>query len=569
MLSNIKSRAQFKYALRFCKKNKELIESNKIASKLLSKNTIEFWQELNKINADKKVISNNIDGLATEHEIGEYWKDHYCKIFNSVPNSRVEMEHIKIRNGEQFKYFSCSEVIEAINSVNKGKSPDRTGLSIEHILYAHEKVHSLITMCFNAMFKHSFMPEACMDTIISPIVKDKTKNITDSKNYRPIAIASTMSKILEKCMLKRIQEHIYTEHNQFGFKQKHGTDLCNMVLKEAIRSYKSKGSSVFVCFMDASKAFDRVNHKKLFHMLLERNVPSHVVKMLAYWYKNQNICVKWGKVTSSTFKVSNGVRQGGVLSPFLFNIYVDCISKRLNVTKIGCVLGNSIVNHIFYADDLVLISPSLKGLQKLMNICYDYGTNIDILFNETKTKCVIFKSKKDNFVDYQCVVLGNQKISYCKEQKYLGHMYSNDLSDDDDIWRQTRSIYARGNAIVNKFQHCSNEVKIQLFKAYICNLYTSQLWCEYKASTMHLLKMSYNNVFRKFFGLNRRCSVSTELVQRSIKTFQNVIQNYIRSTYKRLYQSKNVLLSSMCKCDIMLNSKLMRHWYNVYNSCSI
>ena len=82
-----------------------------------------------------------------------------------------------------------------------------------------------------------------------------------------------------------------------------------------------------------------------------------------------------------------------------------------------------------------------------MNICYDYGTNIDILFNETKTKCVIFKSKKDNFVDYQCVVLGNQKISYCKEQKYLGHMYSNDLSDDDDIWRQTRSIYARGNAI--------------------------------------------------------------------------------------------------------------------------
>ena len=84
--------------------------------------------------------------------------------------------------------------------------------------------------------------------------------------------------------------------------------------------------------------------------------------MLAYWYKNQNICVKWGKVTPSTFKVSNRVGQGGVLSSFLFNIYVDCLSKRLNVTKIGCVLGNSILNHIFYADDLVLISPSIKVL---------------------------------------------------------------------------------------------------------------------------------------------------------------------------------------------------------------
>ena len=88
-----------------------------------------------------------------------------------------------------------------------------------------------------------------------------------------------------------------------------------------------------------------------------------------------------------------------MLSPFLFNIYVNFKSKRLNVTKIGCVLGNSILNNIFYADDLVLISPSLKGLQKLMNICYDYGTDIDILFNETITKYDIFKSKKDNFVD--------------------------------------------------------------------------------------------------------------------------------------------------------------------------
>ena len=124
-----------------------------------------------------------------------------------------------------------------------------------------------------------------------------------------------------------------------------------------------------------------------------------------------------------------------MLSPFLFNIYVDCIRKILNVTKLVRVLGNIILNNIFYADDLVLISPSLKGLQKLMNICYDYGTKIDILFCETKTKCVIFKIKRLTFMDYQCTVLENQKIMYCKDQKYLGHIYHN----DDDIWRQKRS----------------------------------------------------------------------------------------------------------------------------------
>ena len=76
-------------------------------------------------------------------------------------------------------------------------------------------------------------------------------------------------------------------------------------------------------------------------------------------------------------------------------------------------------------------------------------------------------------------------------------MYHDDLSDDDDIWRQTSSIYARENAIINKFLHCSNEVKIQSFMTHICNLYTNQLWCEYKASTMHLLNISHNNTLKK------------------------------------------------------------------------
>ena len=83
-----------------------------------------------------------------------------------------------------------------------------------------------------------------------------------------------------------------------------------------------------------------------------------------------------------------------------------------------------------------------------------------MIYYETKTKFLIFKSRKDNFTDYKCTVLGKQKILYCKEHKYLGHIYHDDLSDDDDFWRQTRSIYARGrNAIVNKFLHSSNEVK--------------------------------------------------------------------------------------------------------------
>ena len=84
------------------------------------------------------------------------------------------------------------------------------------------------------------------------------------------------------------------------------------------------------------------------------------------------------------FSVKNGVRQGGVLSPMLFNIYVDIISKSLSKINVGCMVGKLIINHLYDADDLVLISPSHKGLQKLVNVCNEKGIELDIKFNEKK-----------------------------------------------------------------------------------------------------------------------------------------------------------------------------------------
>ena len=97
---------------------------------------------------------------------------------------------------------------------------------------------------------------------------------------------------------------------------------------------------------------------------------------------------------SPKFNVSNGVRQGGILSPLFFNLYMDRLSVTLSETKVGCALGKTMVNHLAYADDLVILSPSVKGLQKLLNICSEYGEEHDIMFNHKKKRNVcIFQSK--------------------------------------------------------------------------------------------------------------------------------------------------------------------------------
>ena len=89
------------------------------------------------------------------------------------------------------------------------------------------------------------------------------------------------------------------------------------------------------------------------------------------------MCVRWGSNTSEKFSVSNGVRQGSMISPHLFKVYIDDLSVILNSLKIGCSVSDTLINHIMYADDLVLFSPSSASLQKLLNICQQFGlTNL-------------------------------------------------------------------------------------------------------------------------------------------------------------------------------------------------
>ena len=95
-------------------------------------------------------------------------------------------------------------------------------------------------------------------------MKNKSRDATDKHNYRPIAISTTTSKVLELLMPHKIDSYLYTTDNQFGLKQNHGTDMCIYALRQTIDYYKGNYSPVFICYLDASKAFDRVNHWCLF-----------------------------------------------------------------------------------------------------------------------------------------------------------------------------------------------------------------------------------------------------------------------------------------------------------------
>lgn len=216
------------------------------------------------------------------------------------------------------------------------------------------------------------LPDALLKVVIVPLIKDKTGDICSISNYRPIALSTMFSKILEVIVLNRSSEYLGTGDNQFAYKNNHGTDMPITLLKNVTLEYTRRNTPVYACFMDMSKAFDKVCHALLFEMLLKRGVPQYIVHILQIWYGSQKMSVRWAEHLSSDFTVSCGVKQGGIISPYLFNVYMDGLSQELNKIKVGCVVHDKIVNHMIYADDIVLLSPSLAGLQKLVNASVKY-----------------------------------------------------------------------------------------------------------------------------------------------------------------------------------------------------
>ena len=168
------------------------------------------------------------------------------------------------------------------------------------------------------------MPTAFRDAIIQPIPKG-TKDPSLLSNYHGIALASSLSKIFEWSILLTWNCYFYTNELQFGFKPASSTTLCTGVLKAVVNRYLNKGSKVYACLIDTSKAFDTVNHYVLFKKLLERKMPKPLVRFLLRWYKTQQLSVHWMGRTSERFEVTNGVRQDGFLSPVLFAVYLDSL----------------------------------------------------------------------------------------------------------------------------------------------------------------------------------------------------------------------------------------------------
>ena len=305
-----------------------------------------------------------------------------------------------------------------------------------------------------------------------------------------------------------------------------------------------------------------MNHWSLFKKLLDRNLPYIIVRLLLVWYTTQQFSVQWDSFLSDSFTVTNGVRQGSILSPQLFSIYLEELSNRLSDARTGCHYNSFCFNHLFYADDAVLLAPTVSSLQALINICFTYSVEFDITYSFKKSMCTAFIPAVYKNLLIPSVYLGGRPLLWTNEHKYLGAILKYDMFDDSDIIRQTRSVYSHGNFLIQRFRNCTESVKVKLFKSYCCNMYGIQLWAQFSPQVLSKLRVAYNNIFRSLLRIDRKSSVSAAFIDKNINHFNVVYRKAIYSLESRLLASKNVLVQIIRSSPLFIYGTLNTKWFH-------
>ena len=487
-----RTRHQYHYVVRCCKRQKFEIQKQKITANI-SNSTI-FWKEIRKLNPTSKTISNNIDDANGPLEISNLFYEKYRCLYNSVPTSTNELNdlHHTISNGIMSTtdvFITPTIIRQALRKLKPGKGDGDRGFKSDHLLHSTHRFHVLLCLLFNTMLVHGYTPDDLLKSSIISIPKDGTASQTTSDNYREISLFNAICKLFDNVILVLYGDELQSSDMQCGYKQGHSTTLCTLIYKEVVHHYLNSGSNVYSCLLDASKAFDRVHYGTLFRLLLTKCVPMCFMRLVLDSYIRQKACALWNNVKSRYFTMANGVKQGGVISPIFFSLYIDPLLDHLRMSGFGCHIKGVYMGALSYADDITIMCPIIGGLNEMLKICYSFEQSNSIIFNNKKTVCIKFGKE---IVKNEKAVLNTHVLKWVDKVKHLGNYMNKDCNEVTDCNFKKSLFIGYVNKLRSNFGKMQLSTLISLFKSYCCFFYGSHLW-KFNSSGFDKCCKSWNN----------------------------------------------------------------------------
>ena len=557
------ARSAFKNSLNYCKSNERRIKSENLLRKFKNANKSQFWKEVKKYNSSNISSVVQVDDESNLHKIVDIFDVKYQNILNDPHSQTGHLQNDTFRPSapQNGSLFSMDEISNAIISLNSGYGWDE--IHANHLKFSGPIFQNLIGKFFNKCISHNYVPVPMIYGEIRPVIKCKALGKGDSNNYRPVMNSGMFIKVLEYCLLEKITDKIRLNKHQFGFRKQTGCLQAIAIVKETIFKYNSEGSNVHCATVDLSKAFDKLNWKLLFNKLASTDLKRDIIDFIRVMYDQTFVHTLFNGTKSCTWKIGNGVRQGGILSPFLFCFYLDSTLDYITNMPIGCEIMGYKTNMICFADDVMLLSPSAAGLQLMLDVISDKFKSLCLAINANKSGYILFKRKGYKSQSSSSVILLNgEQLAQVDKCKYLGVFLTENGNIAPDIDRVTTSFLRQFNAMYSKFHFAQKDVRIHLFKAYTSSFYGIDVWFdEIPSSHLNKLNVSYHKAVKKICGMAVWDSNHAACEIADVRTFPHLLADRLICFWHRLWSS-----DSVCTKDL---SHYFRYNSIIFNKLSV
>ena len=473
-------------------------------------NPEEFWRHINSLGPKKSTripmdvySSDSTSKVSDTDVVLDTWRADFEGLYN-IPESEhnsfdvnfYEDIMLRIRRIKEYELnntdansvdynqpFNMDEINRICNNLKLGKAvgPDM----IPNEILKHESLRNLLLKFLNLCFVNNTIPSVWRKAIITPIPKSAAKDPCVPLNYRGISLLSCVYKMFSSLLNLRMTDHCerngYIVDEQNGFRPKRSCQDHIYVLSSVIRNRKSRGQSTYCAYIDFKKAFDWVNRDLLLYKLSTLfDIHGRLFNNLANIYSMSNSQLRLNGLLTETFDVTSGVRQGDVMSPILFSMFLNDLATGIKELNCGIELNDLMLSILLYADDIVLIAPSEEALQKMLDFVSAWCRKWRMAVNNDKTKVIHFRKSSVPQTDYD-FYLGPAPIEKVTSYKYLGAIFDEFLNFEENASLLADAAGRALGAIRNKLKYlkeCGYRSFNTLFQSGVISIcdYAAGVW---------------------------------------------------------------------------------------------
>ena len=406
--------------------------------------------------------------------------------------------------------FSVSEVKIAIKKLHNNKACGLDQIINEFFKAASPIMLFTITKLFNLILDAGVVPEGWSVGIIKPIYKNKGKK-TCAENYRGITLLSCFGKLFTSILNTRLTNYLdrlnILGQDQAGFRKGYSTNDHIFVLKHIVDLFLNKGLKLYCIFVDYKTAFDKINRVCLWQKLVSNLINGKIYKCIYSLYQNSKSCIQYNGKLSDYFVCNTGVRQGENLSPLLFAIYLNDLSKVLIQQYEGLPLIYNLTYDqlgeeylafckfyiLLYADDTAILAENPRELQCSLNALYEYCKSNDLTVNTTKTKVMVFS--KGKIRKLPTVTFGERRLDIVFEYHYLGVIFNYNGTFSKNI----TNIVDKGHNAMYRLLNCTRklnlpmDLSLDMFESIVIPVitYGCEIWGMENIAKLETLQLKY------------------------------------------------------------------------------